>query len=139
MYIKKLFKVILVSIISAIISAVIGHFIFEGDWLFVPFPLLAGLCMILTQKEKVSYKFLDKLIVGSLLFGFATMFFIVVRMHLIGHSINPAYSFSHYFNYIDYLTLSLVFSFVSFMGGLVGIVVKGFYFLDRNNKTQQKF
>jgi len=25
------------------------------------------------------------------------------------------------------------------MGGLVGIVVKGFYFLDRNNKTRQKF
>lgn len=129
MYIKKLIKVVIISIIAAVISAVIGHFIFEGDWLFIPFPLLAGLCMVLTQKEKISYKFLDKLVLGSLLFGFTTMFFIVVRMYLIGHSINPGHSFSHYFNYTDYWTLSLVFSFVSFMGGLVGIVLKGFYFI----------
>lgn len=129
MYIKKLFKVILVSIISAVISATIGYFIFEGDWSFLPFPLLAGLSMILIQKEKLSYRFLDKLIIGSLLFGFATMFLIVMRMYLIAHPLKPEYPFSHYFNYTDYLTLSLVFSFVSFMGGLVGIVLKGFYFI----------
>jgi len=134
MYIKKLIKVIIVSIITAVITAVIGHFIFEGGWLFIPFPLLAGLCMIIIQKEKVSYKFLDKLIAGSLLFGFATIFFIVVRMYLIAHPLNPEYPFSHYFNYTEYAMIALVFSLVSFMGGLVGIVLKGFYYLNKHNQ-----
>ena len=134
MYIKKLIKVITISIISAVITAVVGYFIFEGDWLFLPFPLLAGLCMVLIQKEKVSYKFLDKLIIGSLLFGFATMFFIVMRMYLITYPLYTEYPFSHYFNYTEYSILALVFSFVSFMGGLAGIILKGFYYLNKHNK-----
>ena len=134
MYIKKLTKVILVSIIYALVAAIIGYSIFEGDWLFLPFPLLAGLCMALIQKEKVSYKFLDKLVIGSLLFGFATMFFIVLRMYLITYPLDTAYPFSHYFNYTEYSILALVFSFISFVGGLAGIVLKGFYYLSKHNK-----
>ncbi len=132
MYIKKIIKVISVSVTFTIISAVAGYWMHEGNWLFLSFPFMAGLCTALIQKENKSYKFLDKLIVGSLLFGFMTMLFIVVRMYLIAHPLNPQYPFSHYFNYTDYLTFSLVFSFVSFMGGLVGIVLKGFYLLNKH-------
>ncbi|MBU4512819.1 hypothetical protein KKD19_06320 [Patescibacteria group bacterium] len=123
-------KVILVSIVFTIISVIAGYFMFEGNWPFLPFPLVAGLFMTLVQKEKVSYKFLDKLVLGSLIFGFLTMFFIICRMYFIASLFYGAeYPFLHYFNYTDFLTLSLVFAFISFMGGLVGIVFKGFYVL----------
>lgn len=130
MYAKKLTKVILVSVIFAVISAIVGFWIFEMDWLFLPFPFLAGLSMALIQKETASYKFLDKLLIGSLLFGFLATFLIFSRMYVLSHLFYDAdFPFWPIYNPGESLIFSLVFSFVSFLGGLAGIVFKGLYFL----------
>lgn len=126
-FLKKLLPVILTAIIFSIIATIIGYWIFEGGWLFLPIPILAGMAMALIQKENKSYKFIDKLLIGSLIFGFLAMFLVCLRMYLIAHSTNPTIPLI--FNKKDYLTLSLVFSFVSFLGGLVGIVIKGICFI----------
>ncbi|MFA6255246.1 MAG: hypothetical protein WC675_04445 [Patescibacteria group bacterium] len=129
MYGKKLKNVIMVAIISAVISALIGFVIFEMDWPFLPFPLLAGVAIILVQKETTSLKFLDKLLLGALLFGFLTSLLIFTRTYLGAHFIVQTNDFPWWplSNPKEFLLVSLVFSFVCFMGGLVGIVIKGFY------------
>lgn len=124
-YLKKFLPVIVVVIIASIVAAVIGYWVFEGGWSFLPVLILAGVAMVLVQKENKSYKFINKLIIGSLLFGFLAMFLVCLRMYLIIHPANPTMPLI--FNKKDYLTLSLVFSFVSFLGGLAGIVIKGLY------------
>lgn len=124
-YLKKFLPVIVVAIIASIVAAVIGHWIFEGGWSFLSVLILAGIAMALAQKENKSYKFIDKLIIGSLLFGFLAMFLVCLRMYLILHPTTPTMPLI--FNKKDYLNLSLVFSFVSFLGGLAGIVIKGLY------------
>ena len=130
MYIKKLTKVILVSAVFAMISAIAGFWIFEMDWLFLPFPLLAGLGMSLVQKERASYKFLDKLVIGSLVFGLLAWVLIFSRMYVLSHLFYDAdFPFWFFYNPRESLIFSLVFSFVSFLGGLAGIVFKGLYFL----------
>ena len=127
MYLKKFLTVILVSIIASIIVAIVGYWIFEGDWSFLPMPTLAGVVMASVQKENRSYKFIDKLLAGCLFFGFLTMFLVCLRMYLIIHPLEPTMSLI--FNKKDFLMLALAFSFISFLGGLLGIVIKGFYFI----------
>ena len=131
-YLKKFLPVILVSNIASIIAAIVGHWVFEGDWLFLPVLILAGVAMAIVQKENKSYKFIDKLIIGCLIFGFLGMFLVCLRMYLILHPTTPTMPLI--FNKQDYLTLSLVFSFVSFLGGLTGIVIKGLYYLHKRSK-----
>lgn len=129
---KKFKPVILVSILSAIIFSAISFWVFEGDWPFLPYLLLAGFFMILVQKETVTYKFLGKLLVGSLIFGFLTMFLIFLRMYAMSHLVylSPL-PFSELWDK-DKLMMAVVFSCVSFIGGLLGIVLNGFYSLYKN-------
>ncbi|HRY63154.1 MAG TPA: hypothetical protein P5267_00910 [Patescibacteria group bacterium] len=137
MYFKKLQKVITIATLSALIAALIGFWLFEINWPFLPFPLLAGMAMTFIQKETISYKFLDKLFIGALFFGFLTSLFIFTRTYLVAnfifHSDFPFWPLS---NPQEYLTFSLIFAFVAFLGGLTGIVLKGFYTLIKNNKTK---
>jgi len=112
-------------IVSAIVSVIASIWIFEIDWRFLPFPIFAGLAIVFVQKEKISYKFIDKLFVGSLFFGFLTLLLIYTRMYLLFSD----FPFWPFYNPKEYLIFSLVFSFISFLGGLSGIVIKGFYYM----------
>jgi len=128
MPLKKFPKFLSVSILSSLIATLIGFWLFETGWPFLPFPILAGIAMTLIQKETISYKFLPKLLLGVLLFGFLTSLLIFTRTYLVAnfifHSDFPFWPLS---NPKEYLTFSLVFAFISFLGGLAGIVFKGFY------------
>jgi len=123
-YLKKLLLVILVSIIISILGSIIGYWVFEADWPFIPVPILAGALMSLIQKENKSWKFIDKLLIGSLVFGFLLIFLISLRIYLTIHPAKPNLPLI-IFNQKDFITLSLVFSFISFLSGLFGIVIKG--------------
>jgi len=130
--IKKFKPVILAAIICAIICSMVGFLIFEGSLLFLPYLFLAGAFMIFIQKEQSAYKFLDKLLVGSLVFGFLTMFFVSLRMYLSSIFLGDS-SFPFWFWLLpDSLLMALLFCFNSFLGGLLGIVLKGFYALYKN-------
>ena len=131
--IKKSVKVILVSVIFAAISAIVSYWVFEGGWYFLPFPILTGMFMVFVQNETRSYRFLDRLVVNSLLYGVLTEFFIALQRYLVMCPQYPEYPFIYYFfNLQDAIIFVLVFSFISFMGGLLGIVIKGFYCLFKN-------
>ncbi|MFA6410663.1 MAG: hypothetical protein WCW26_03775 [Candidatus Buchananbacteria bacterium] len=126
---KKIKPVILVSIISAIVCTAIGSLIFEGSLPFLPFLILSGFSMALVQKETKAYKFLDKLLIGSLFFGILTMFLVSLRMYITTR-LSGDYSFPFFFwLQKDSLMMALLFAFNGFLGGLLGIVAKGFYVL----------
>ena len=126
-------NILLVVIISAMSSTVAGFWIFELDWPFLPLPLLAGLAMTFIQKEDKSYKYINKLLIGSLLYGFTAMLLIYTRMYLLV----PDFPFWPLYNPQESLIASLVFSFVCFLGGLTGIVLKGaFKLLNKSPRSQ---
>jgi len=127
---SKFKKVILTAIICAIIFSLVGSWIFVGDWPFLPFLLLAGFFMVIIQSEERSYKFLDKLAIGSLVFGFLTWFLFILKIYLVSRFIYGQNGLP-LFNQ-DSLAMALVFSLVSFLGGLLAIVLKGFYILYKN-------
>ncbi len=132
----KFRPVILISIFSAITFLSVSFWVPATDWTFLPFLLLAGFFMALVQKETVAYDFMDKLLAGSLLFGFLLMALIFLRMYAMSHLVyNSALPFSFLWSR-DTLAIAAVFSFVSFLGGLAGVVLKGFYALygDRIGK-----
>lgn len=127
---KKFKKIFLVSLAAAAVSAIASFWLFQFDWPFLPFPLLAGLFMALTQNENSSYKFLDKLLAGSLFFGFSTLWLSYSLTYFISNIIYSAsWPFWPFYNPWEYLIGSLVFSFISLLGGLIGIVIKGCYYL----------
>jgi len=126
---KKYKAVILVSIISALVCAVASFWVGEGDWPFLPYVLLAGGFMVWIQKEDATHKFLGRLLIGSLLFGFLTMTLIFLRMFVLSQLVyDSPLPFSVLWNK-DILMVATVFSLVGFLGGLLGIVLKGFYSL----------
>lgn len=126
---KKLKPVILVSIICAIFFFINVFWVFEYGWSFLPYLILSGCFMVWVQKENFSYKFLDKLLIGSLVFGFLAMVLSFFRIYATSRFVyDTPFSFSELWDK-DILIMSAVFAFVSFLGGLLGIVLKGFYFL----------
>ncbi|MFH1523052.1 MAG: hypothetical protein ABIE43_04525 [Patescibacteria group bacterium] len=129
---KKFKSVILISIFCAIIFFIVTFWVPEIDWSFLPFLILAGFFMVWIQKETVSYKFLDKLLIGCLLFGFLMMFLVFLRMYVMSHLVYDApLPFRELWNE-DIFIIAGVYCFVSFLGGLLGIALKGFYSLYKN-------
>jgi len=125
-------KVVLTAVICAIVFSAVSFWVFELGWPFLPYLLLAGFFMVLVQSETRTLKFLDKLVVGSLFFGFLTMTLIFLRMYAMSHLVyDSPLPFSFWWDQ-DTLMMAAVFALVSFLGGLVGIVLKGFYSLYKN-------
>ena len=135
-YIKKLYPILLVALVAAIIFSIGASLIFSFDWsaLYVLyFSFLAGTGMVFIQRETVSYKFIDKLFIGSIIYGFLTILFFIFRMSLvIANSTPPSFHpFYYYINYGDSAMTAAAFAFICFKGGLVAIVGKGLYFIKK--------
>jgi len=111
---------------------IVSSWIFEYSWSILPYLFLAGCFMVWIQAETVTYKFLDKLLIGSLLFGFLAVIFIFLRMYLMSRLVyDSPLPLAELWDK-DTLIMAAVFSLSSFLGGLLGIVLKGFYALYKN-------
>lgn len=128
---NKFKPVILTSIFCAIILSLLTYWIPQIDWPFLPYLILAGCFMVWVQKESVSYKFLDKLLLGSVLFGFLLTIFIFIRMFAMSHLVYDApLPFRELWD-ADMFALAGTYSFLAFLGGLMGIFLKGLYSLGK--------
>jgi hypothetical protein len=135
---KKYKKIILAVLAAALISSFAGTWLFVFGWAFLILPVLAGAVIISIQPENRVIKFIDKLLIGSVLYGFLALLFIYSEMYLISNFIyHSGFPFWPLYNPREYLYGSLVFAFISFLGGLTGIVVRGFYFIIRE-RTKNK-
>jgi hypothetical protein len=128
---KNFKPVILAAVIGAIAISIIGFWVFEGGWQFFPYLLLAGLLMVFVQKETVAYRFLLKLFLGSLIFAVLAMLFVSFRMYLTFIRFDSDFTFFYLIDW-DRWAMAAVFFLVSILGGLLGIVFKGFYQLYKS-------
>jgi len=126
---KKFKPVILTAVIFAIILSVVSYWVSHMDWPFLPYVILAGCFMVWVQKETVSYKFLDKLLVGSVLFGFLFTVFTFFRMYALTNLVYDAPLPLRELWDQDMLVLAGTYVFLAFLGGLLGIFLKGIYSL----------
>ena len=133
-------KILLISTITVIIGVfAINPYWFRFMWgaQLLLLPLTAGILMVLIQNENRSYKFIPKLIAGSLLTGFIGTFFIQLTDYFIrGQVYNQ--SFVQSMNPLYVIDLSLILSAVCIFGGLVGIAIKGAAILLLKNKKHEK-
>ena len=124
--------IIFISIISAIVISLVSFWVDEFDWAFIGYLILAGCFMVWSQKEHTTYKFLSKLIIGSVIFGFFLMVLNFLRVYTLSHLVyDSPLPFSELWDK-DRLMMAAFFIFISFLGGLLGIVLKGFYALYKN-------
>jgi len=134
-------RIFLISAIAIIIGLVFSH---RPHWLIILWgaqllliPWLAGLFMVLVQKENMSYKFLPRLIAGSLMvgFGFTWLLQIIEYTKYYGYYYDrPIWWF---LNPIHSGQFSLILAGICIFGGLAGIVVKGIIFLLKT-KSESK-
>ncbi len=123
---------ILTSIISAVIFLVLSSWVFNYSWSILPYLALAGCFIVWIQKESVTHKFLPKLVGGSLIFGILSAILISARMIIMSNLVyDSPIPISKLWDQ-DTWMMALVFIFVSFLGGLLGIILKGFYSLYKN-------
>ncbi len=128
-------KTFSITLISAFLSALASFWLFPLDWPFLPFPLLAGFLIIFIQKESSALKFIPSLLANSLLYGFLAFLLSYTGLYLISRFVyHSDFPFWPIYNPKEYLTFSLVFAFISFLGGLSGIVLKGFYTIIKSHK-----
>ncbi|MDD5032256.1 MAG: hypothetical protein PHR36_04430 [Patescibacteria group bacterium] len=129
---RRFKKTILTSIICALVFLIVSSWIFEYEWSILPYLVLAGFFLVLVQSEEKSYKFLGKLAIGSIVFGFLAAILIFLRMYAMSRWVYDAPLPFHELWDRDRFIMAAVFSFVSFLGGLLGIVLKGIYALYKN-------
>lgn len=136
-YMKKMEQVLMVSIVGSIFCSIISFWIFEAGLTFLPYVFLSGIFMAFVQNETVSYRFLSKLFVGSLLFGFLTTMLTAARIYIV-FALHGTMLPGYFWYEPDRSILFLILSFVVFMCGLVGVVLKGFYVLYKNRSLNKK-
>lgn len=134
---KKYFKAVKLAISLSLITGVIGIFIFFGSMVFLPIPLISGALIMVFQKGDRIYKYLDKLLVGSIIYGFSASFFTQLFMYLVSNLVyKSGMPFMVFYSPNDYFVFSFIFLFLCFLGGLLGVVLKGFYFIIEKRKKE---
>jgi len=102
-------------------------FAYTFNWaaVFALFPVAAGALAALLQDENKCYKYLPKIIVSSLIFSFTTIFLVKLFVYF-GDNIN-AQIFKYFNPFKDYDETLGHFGLagIYFLGGLIGIVVRG--------------
>lgn len=137
----KYFSLGAIALVAGFLGSYTGLFVFGLNFFF--YPVVVGLALIAAQKHNLSYKYLPGLVLGSLLFGFTTAmlmmfdwYFESVEFYIshTGHLIPFGFNFS----ILDQVYLALSLAFISFMAGLVAIVVKGFYLIYKSKSYGNK-
>lgn len=126
-------KIYLISAITVMLGFLFtlgpDWFTFFWGWQILLLPLTAGILMVLLQNENRSYRFLPKLIIGSIITSFV---FVVIWQIIV-------YNSGEKFYITEALYTALFFVAIIIFGGLIGIVIRGINLLLKNHaKNKQK-
>ena len=116
-YCRNMKQTLLISIVFAVLFIILNQFLFWGDWYFLIYSLVPGVLIPFFQKREKSLQIIPAIIVGSIVYGFLAL----VSVELL-HVLNTEAPF----NWPVILQASLIYAVMCFIGGLVGIVLKGF-------------
>lgn len=129
---KNLKRVLLTAVVLSFVLSLFSRWIFEGDWPFIPFPILAGLFIAFVQEEKNAKNFIINSIIGSLVFGILASLFIFLQFYITLYFSQYPMPFSNLWEDSGRLIITTSAIVLSFLGALAGIVLKGFYKLYKN-------
>jgi len=137
---KKIYLISVVTIIIGLIFySVPNWFKFLWGFQILLLPLLAGMLMVLVQNEDRSYRFLPKLIMGSLLTS--SIFIIIISIMGCFELSNISSCLIHNVAFINQFSLfsqfSLFLTGVFIFGGLIGIVIRGTTLLFKKNPNSK--
>lgn len=128
-YVKKLVPITIVALGAVVLTIVLGALADFSLVAYLVVPFASGICFALCQKETVSYKFLDKIVIGSLLFDlllFLWYLAIAYWEYRTGHfQGNTSYNFLDHVAIWSVVQGLLALDFLAIVGGLVGIVIRG--------------
>ncbi|MFA5248221.1 MAG: DUF2807 domain-containing protein [Patescibacteria group bacterium] len=124
---KKIYLVTSTTIILGLLFTIKPEwFRFLWGWQLFLLPVISGIFMVLVQNEDRIYRFVPKLIIGSIL----TSFIFVALWQLIDL---VKYDYGDYFVFMAVVRTALIFSLACFFGGLIGIVIRGTTLLLKKN------
>lgn len=122
---KKIYLVVAIFAgISVIFLLEPEWFRFLWDWQILLLPIIAGMSLVLVQTSNKILPVICKLLTGSLLIGFSFSVLMVIIDHL---KYNQSYNIVPLEFVLNIINFSLFVAFVCVFGGLIGIVIKGFY------------
>lgn len=125
---KKIYLVSAITIILGLLFVLRPHwFAFLWGWQIILLPLISGILMALVQDEDKSYRFLPKLIIGSILTSFA---FVAIWRVITYYPSDSLYL-------PEALYMALFLSAIIMFGGLIGIAVKGSFLLIKENSRSR--
>ncbi len=121
-------KTLLISVGFSILFVMLNTFLFWGDWFWgdwhfiLYYGLLPGFCLAYIQKYETSLQIIKPTLIGSIIWSFLGMLLVVFISVL--KSGTP-------FDWQAILQGGLIYAIISFIGGLVEIVIKGFIALAK--------
>ena len=121
---KKYKSITLVSIIGALFFVFLTLGTFGEALAFLVIPFLTGFFLIVVQRENVVYRFLYKLFYGSILFGFFSLLFLILKINYLSEH-------SSWWEW-EMMIMVGVLALIAFISGLIGVVLKGFYYIYGN-------
>jgi hypothetical protein len=126
-------KIYLISVITTVFGFLFtlkpDWFTFFWGWQIMLLPMTAGILMVLVQNEHRSYRFLPKLIIGSILTSFSFVVIWQITVYSSGEKLYVPEAFY----------AALFFTAIIIFSGLVGIVIRGTNLLIKNYaKNKQK-
>ena len=127
---KKIYLISLITIILGFIFTLKPDwFTFFWGWQIMLLPMTGGILMVLVQNEYKSYRFLPKLIIGSIITSFVFVIIWQIIVYMSGEKLFIP----------EALYTALFFAAIIIFGGLLGIVIRGANFLIKNYTKDKKF
>ena len=134
-------KIYLVSAITIVLGVLFTTkpvwFMFIWGWQILLLPIAAGILLVLVQNEDKSYRFLPKLIAGSILIGFIYPFLVQLVEYFENWHYNLYKSLFWFINPLHSISFYLILTAICIFGGLIGIVIKGVTLLFKENQESK--
>lgn len=122
-------KVLSVIFFLSFIFVLISVFIFEGEWPFISFSIVAGMFIAFVQDRKRAKNFILNSLIGSFVFGILASFLMFFRVYVSEFFSEYPMPFSNLWEDSGRLMLTTSMIVLSFLGSLAGVVFKGLYSL----------
>ena len=114
------------DIVIVLLGIIIGHVLLYNN-MYIDFIIaaLVGVALIVIQKENTSIRFIPRLAVGSILFSFGVLILHGAIFYLYNGDMETALM-------IGTSATSFTFLAISFISGLLAVVVRGFWSMRHN-------
>ncbi|MBC8465213.1 MAG: hypothetical protein H8D63_02490 [Parcubacteria group bacterium] len=115
------------DVIVILLGIIVGYFfLFSNAYLDLIIAALVGVALIAIQKENTSIRFIPRLAIGSVIFGVGVFVLYAAVLYFFERNTEMIIKF-----FKDIAFGTLFFAAISFIAGLLAIVVRGFWSIKK--------